>query len=175
MIQFSDGDGAAQPPLTPEELRVWRREARGRNLLPPERIVWPDPTPTTPEERQLLAKVPPPNPPPPKNLEAHFIQEQNMRQWLAQDKARHAEWCALSVQRKSQLESDRQFGDETQPLWVVRLVAQGKHPESGCPPLAVRAANEREAEERYRALCGLTWVDQDHHQFDITPYRAPAA
>jgi hypothetical protein len=164
------------PQMTERELEIWRRDARARNLLPPERIKWPACVPTSPADlARFVRRPPPPDRPAPKSMEEAFLKQLTLDEWQREDMDRHRAWCALSVQHKSQLNADQAFADASEPYWEVRLVAMDSVPDSGAPPLLIRAATAADAQKRYMHLCGVTGVDERAQKWHVVLWAEPAA
>jgi hypothetical protein len=155
-MKFADDVPDAVPDLTPAEISQWRRDARARGVLGPERIAWEPCAPTPSELLQELRFVPPPTQP-----GANATQEQifgwhySVELWHERDNKRRQSVADLGIQKRTQLEADWAYPDAKEPYWLCSVQAQGRMPDSAVPPALVRASSEHIAGERYKQLCGI--------------------
>jgi hypothetical protein len=166
--------------LTPEIVAWLKREAVMRGLAGPARLKWAEARPLTADETQLLTPLArPAHCGPPASFEEMSYRQEADEQWWRAEKVRLEAANALGVQRRSQFHADKQAARQPGRLWAVRVQAKGKGPESGLPPLVVRAPSDLAARDIYSTLCGITggWqegVDARAHEWIVTPFDEPS-
>jgi hypothetical protein len=171
--------------LTADEIARLRRVLdSGLGSMPtPIKRTWPEPTLLTEDEIRDLAPVARPVPPALEADDAEWaVFQRRLSSWEQADFDRCKRLAALGPQRKSQLEAQRAYPFDDQPLWLVSVVGVGDQcPDAGQPPLLIPGATETQAGDRYVALIGLTGGragllnDGRHRQeLKITPCPASA-
>jgi hypothetical protein len=185
---------AKEPPMTDEELALWRRDMRSQNRLPMPALLWEPARPLSPATLADLAPVPPlPPMAPPRTEDDIQLRRWAIEEWGKQDMARARRLTAIAreddpinpetgervppsglvaKQRRSQYEADRAYANTEEPLWVICVRNRGNAPESDCPPLALRAPDAATAEARYGKLNGLTLLNDGKgaQVYETAPY-----
>jgi hypothetical protein len=177
------GNGAAAPGgFTAQETE--RLKALARERFGPARIDWPA---ATPPPAELLERLGPrlhpetgmplgrdyrtPGQKAPPVAELELPAQRDFR--VAQEYERYVLWAQLPAQQKTALAAHARWGAEEGPYWLVQLVAVGNAPDSGVPPVVLRAPSGPEARDRYLRLCGVISFDAGGQQLLASPY-APA-